>query len=101
MTNNLINIQQQVIKIPVGWGHQLGQAFSENFFSFLNSLHPTKIKEQLNSTDFKTMLKECIAHQSHINWFVCYAQKPILHNDYMGEDDNYLNNDFLNDFTDD
>lgn len=102
MTNDFINIHQQAIKVPIGWGrHQLGQAHSENFYAFLNSMHPVKIKEQLSSNDFKTMIKECTVNQSHMNWFVCYAQKPIPHNsNSLGEDDDSFIDDFLNEFTD-
>ncbi|KAI8978638.1 hypothetical protein BDB01DRAFT_266887 [Pilobolus umbonatus] len=73
-----IDVHQHKVTIPLGWGGQLGEVHAQNIHGFLKSLHPT-IKSQLDDDLDELLTKampECTDNQSHINWFVCYGQKP-------------------------
>ncbi|GAA5803417.1 hypothetical protein HPULCUR_008897 [Helicostylum pulchrum] len=79
-----IDVHQHRVTIPIGWGGQLGEVHAQNLCSFLQSIHPT-IKNYMNQngpqgagidTLIADAVKECTTMQSHMNWFVCYGQKP-------------------------
>lgn len=73
-----IDVHQHKVTIPLGWGGQLGEVHAQNIHAHLSSLHPS-IKQQLDDDvdeKLKSTIPECNANQSHMNWFVCYGQKP-------------------------
>lgn len=80
-----IDVHQHRVTIPIGWGGQLGEVHAQNLMSFLKSIHPN-IKRNIAFDNYnKTIdvdlliskaIKECTTMQSHMNWFVCYGQKP-------------------------
>jgi hypothetical protein len=78
-----IDVHQHRIAIPIGWGGKLGDIHAQNLSSFLKSLHPT-IREyicpghQIEAIDslIDSAIRECKTYKSHMNWFVCYGQKP-------------------------
>lgn len=79
-----IDVHQHRVTIPIGWGGQIGQVHAQNLCSFLQSIHPNvknsivQPDQQILDTDtlIETAVKECTTMQSHMNWFVCYGQKP-------------------------
>ncbi|KAI9249413.1 S-adenosyl-L-methionine-dependent methyltransferase [Phascolomyces articulosus] len=91
-----VDIHQEKVTVPLGWGGQLGEIHSQNLDAFLKSLDP-KIREatttqsklsdwepagmentttMLTDSAIEHMIKECTKYQSHFNWFVCYGRKP-------------------------
>ena len=77
----LVDVHQHKVTIPIGWGGQLGQVHAQNLQALLQSLHPdikqgmTAIADDVDGL-FAESLKECTQMQSHMNWFVCFGQKP-------------------------
>lgn len=81
-----IDVHQHRVTIPIGWGGQLGEVHAQNLCSFLQSIHP-HIKQNIAYDNYNQMIdldaliekaiKECTTMQSHMNWFVCYGQKPV------------------------
>ncbi|KAG2225913.1 hypothetical protein INT45_006609 [Circinella minor] len=91
-----VDVHQEKVTIPLGWGGQLGEIHSQNLHAYLKSLDP-KIR-QATSTQSKLsdwepagmdntiimmtdsaiehIIKECERYQSHFNWFACYGRKP-------------------------
>ncbi|KAI8889305.1 hypothetical protein K501DRAFT_3111 [Backusella circina FSU 941] len=78
-----IDVHQHRIAIPIGWGGKLGDIHAQNLSLFLKSLHPA-IREyicpghQIEAIDalIDNAIRECQTYRSHMNWFVCYGQKP-------------------------
>lgn len=80
-----IDVHQHRVTIPIGWGGQLGDVHAQNLCSFLQSIHPN-IKQNIAYNNYnqtidldaliEKAIKECTTMQSHMNWFVCYGQKP-------------------------
>jgi hypothetical protein len=81
-----IDVHQKKVTVPIGWGGQLGEVHAQNLCSLLKSIHPDFKKNIVtkNNGDLNTNIddiisqavKECTNMQSHMNWFVCYGQKP-------------------------
>ncbi|KAI8330434.1 S-adenosyl-L-methionine-dependent methyltransferase [Chlamydoabsidia padenii] len=92
-----VDINQQQVTIPLGWGGQVGQVHAQCTEAFYKSLSPT-IRNAVNnisppptwqptSLDYmmglsdpavEQAMNECGRYQSHMNWFVCYAQKSLI-----------------------
>ncbi|KAL0080305.1 hypothetical protein J3Q64DRAFT_1851294 [Phycomyces blakesleeanus] len=86
--NGFVDVHQRRITIPLGWGGQLGDVHAQNLETFFQSLNP-RIKEAARSSDpdnedvlsnevIQHAMRECKKYQSHLNWFVCYGQKPPM-----------------------
>ncbi|KAI8086086.1 uncharacterized protein BX664DRAFT_334877 [Halteromyces radiatus] len=92
-----VDIRQQQVTIPLGWGGQVGQVHAQCTESFYKSLSPTirnavtntsppptwqpgalDFMLGLSDTAIEQAMKECLRYQSHLNWFVCYAQKSLI-----------------------
>ncbi|KAI8342655.1 hypothetical protein BC941DRAFT_413450 [Chlamydoabsidia padenii] len=86
-----VEINQQQVTIPLGWGGQVGQVHAQTTESFLKSLSPSvrdsivtppptwqPDAQGLSDTVIEQAMKECLRHQSYLNWFVCYAQKSLV-----------------------
>jgi hypothetical protein len=79
--NGFIDVHHHGVATPLGWG-PLGDSHLQNFSAFLKSIHP-RIRDSLYPQD-KSLVNviidkattECTTFQSHVNWFVCYCQKP-------------------------
>lgn len=74
MTGGFVDVYQDRITIPLGWGGQLGQIHAQIIESFYRSLHPDVL--QATSDEIHQAIEECEKYQSHLNWYSCYAQKP-------------------------
>jgi hypothetical protein len=80
-----IDVHQHRVTIPIGWGGQLGEVHAQNLCCFLKSIHPN-IKQNIAYDNYNKLIdvdlliskaiKECTTMRSHMNWFVCYGQKP-------------------------
>ena len=96
--SGFVDVHQEKVTIPLGWGGQLGEIHSQNLEAFLKSLDP-KIREatttqqrlsdwepagmdntttMLTDSAIEHMVRECAKYQSHLNWFVCYGRKPSI-----------------------
>ncbi|KAI8144228.1 hypothetical protein BJV82DRAFT_79845 [Fennellomyces sp. T-0311] len=96
--DGFVDVHQDKITIPLGWGGQLGEIHSQNLEAFMKSLDP-KIREatttqqklsnwepagmdhtttMLTDSAIEHMMRECAKYQSHLNWFVCYGRKPSI-----------------------
>ncbi|KAI8354025.1 S-adenosyl-L-methionine-dependent methyltransferase, partial [Blakeslea trispora] len=76
---NFVDIHQHRVRIPIGWGGHLGEVHGQDFQAFIRSIHPKLIRSHLSTDLDESMakaVKECALNQSHVNWFVCYGQKP-------------------------
>ncbi|KAI7869357.1 hypothetical protein BDF14DRAFT_355379 [Spinellus fusiger] len=92
-----VDIQQQRVAIPLGWGGPLGEVHSQNIGSLLSSLNPTLCRPQtsplsppltpttpgvggqgLDATTIQQVLEECKRYQSHLNWHVCFGRKSTV-----------------------
>lgn len=92
-----VDINQQQVTIPLGWGGQVGQVHAQCTEAFYKSLspavrkavhnnsppptwQPTSLDYMLGLSDpaIEQAMKECLRYQSHMNWFVCYAQKSLI-----------------------
>ncbi|KAG0175098.1 hypothetical protein DFQ28_005008 [Apophysomyces sp. BC1034] len=86
-----IDIHQSKVNIPLGWGGQLGELHSQNMECYLRSLNPlireAMVSATLSEIESTTTLDdvavqhitaECKKHQSHLNWYTCYGQKPPI-----------------------
>lgn len=80
-----IDVHQHKVSIPIGWGGQLGEVHAQNLSNLLQSMHPSIKKDIAFNNKGQTIdidalipkaIEECKATQSHMNWFVCYGQKP-------------------------
>lgn len=80
-----VDVHQRKVTVPIGWGGQLGEVHAQNLCSLLQSIHPEMKKDicanggdGISSIDelITKAIEECTAMQSHMNWFVCYGQKP-------------------------
>ncbi|KAI9017896.1 S-adenosyl-L-methionine-dependent methyltransferase [Phycomyces nitens] len=86
-SNGFVDVHQRRITIPLGWGGQLGDVHAQNVETFFQSLSP-RIKDAARSTDpdedvlsnqvIQHAMRECKKYQSHLNWYVCYGQKPPM-----------------------
>ena len=91
-----VDVHQEKVTIPLGWGGQLGEIHSQNLHAFLKSLDP-KIRQatttqsklsdwepagmdntitMMTDSAIEHIMKECERYQSHFNWFACYGRKP-------------------------
>ncbi|ORX58248.1 S-adenosyl-L-methionine-dependent methyltransferase [Hesseltinella vesiculosa] len=92
--NGFVDIHQEETTIPLGWNGQVGQVHGQCFESFLKSIRPA-LRESVQCSptwEPQTMeahmgltipmvnkiVRECAKYQSHLNWYVCYAQKSSL-----------------------
>ncbi|CAO3617353.1 unnamed protein product [Cunninghamella blakesleeana] len=95
--HGFVDVHQQQITIPIGWGGQVGQIHSQCLESFYQSLNPvirdavttssTNPLWQPSDIDYTSglsnfaiqqVMKECIRYQSHLNWYTVYAQKSLI-----------------------
>ncbi|CAO3587293.1 unnamed protein product [Absidia cylindrospora] len=99
--DGFVDIHQQQVTIPLGWGGQVGQVHAQCTESFYKSLSPTirnAVKNKsppitpswqptsdtehymmgLSDTAIEQAMKECLRFQSHLNWYTCYAQKSLV-----------------------
>lgn len=89
-TTNFIDICQEHTTLPLGgWGGgQIGNLHGENFKSLLSSIQyrPTialldekmkKLQLPLAKSTIHTIFDECEQHKSYLDWFACYARKPL------------------------
>lgn len=84
-----VDVHQRKVTVPIGWGGQLGEVHAQNLCNLLLSIHPelkkdicASSKDGISSIDelIPKAIKECTIMQSHMNWFVCYGQKPAKNN---------------------
>ncbi|CAO3633949.1 unnamed protein product [Cunninghamella blakesleeana] len=94
-----IDIRQQRVTIPLGWGGKLGELHGQNLSLYLKSINPSITKPKKESTPLSTTwsppgiehkttvlseaaiqhtLMECKKYQSHLNWYTCYAKKSSI-----------------------
>jgi hypothetical protein len=89
-----VDIHQQQVTIPLGWGGQVGQVHAQAMDAFYKSLKPTlrtsavtrsppstwqpATETHLSDQAIEQAVKECLRYQSYLNWFVCHAQKAFL-----------------------
>ncbi|KAF7731581.1 hypothetical protein EC973_009345 [Apophysomyces ossiformis] len=97
MTQGFVNVRQQRVTMPLGWGGQMGEVHAQNFEGFFRSIHPSIKPTTTTSTKqvsqwqpagmehrkivfsdaaIRLAMEECKKYQSHLNWFTCYGQKP-------------------------
>ncbi|KAI8060532.1 hypothetical protein BC940DRAFT_151765 [Gongronella butleri] len=92
--HGFIDIHQDTSSIPLGWGGQVGQVHGQCFEGFLNAIrpalresvqcpgtwNPTTMEAHMGLTPslIQKIIKECVQCQSHLNWYVCYAQKSMV-----------------------
>lgn len=79
-----IDVNQDRVTIPLGWGGQLGQIHAQNIETFYQTLHPlirnaTTLPEHpqgMTETVVRQAMLECQKYQSHLNWYTWVGQKP-------------------------
>lgn len=79
-----IDVSQDRVTIPLGWGGQLGQIHAQNIETFYQTLHPlirnattTQDHPQgMTDTVVRQAMLECQKYQSHLNWYTWIGQKP-------------------------
>ena len=79
-----IDVNQDRVTIPLGWGGQLGQIHAQNIETFYQTLHPlirnaTTIPDHpqgMTDTVLRQAMLECQKYQSHLNWYTWVGQKP-------------------------
>ncbi|KAL0095339.1 hypothetical protein J3Q64DRAFT_1061229 [Phycomyces blakesleeanus] len=98
--SGFVDIQQQRVAIPLGWGGQLGELHAQNIGCLLRSLSPSARRssrvavsplssppstptslspfQEINPESIKEVLDECQKYQSHLNWYVCFGHKSVL-----------------------
>lgn len=72
---SFLHVRQNRVTLPLGWGGQVGQILAQNMESFYCSLHPG-LRDGVTDEDIHDAMLEAAKHQSHMNWYTCYAQKP-------------------------
>jgi hypothetical protein len=94
---SFVDVHQQQVTIPLGWGGQVGQVHAQCTEAFFKSLSPTIRNAVTNTsppptwqptsldymlglsdTAIELAMNECLRFQSHLNWFACYAQKSLI-----------------------
>lgn len=79
MTSQFVNVHQNRVTIPLGWGGQLGRIHGQSMHAFYRTLHPTiRKRARLNDEVIEQIMHECEKFQSHLNWYACFGQKPSL-----------------------
>ncbi|KAI9494370.1 hypothetical protein BDB00DRAFT_313625 [Zychaea mexicana] len=79
-----VDVHQDRVTIPLGWGEQLGQIHGQTMEGFYQSLHPSvrqatttdEYPEGLTEAAIQQVMMECQKYQSHCPWYACYGQKP-------------------------
>ncbi|KAG2219221.1 hypothetical protein INT45_004581 [Circinella minor] len=80
-----VDVHQDRVTIPLGWGDQLGQIHGQTMEGFYQSLHRTRVRQPTATLDYPEGLTEeviheammeCQKYQSHCTWYSCYGQKP-------------------------
>ena len=77
---NFVDVHQHRVRIPIGWGGHLGEVHGQDYMSCVCSMHPKLVRDHIDLDYDRVMadgVKQCALNQSHINWFVCYGQKPM------------------------
>lgn len=81
---NFVDVHQEHLNIPIGWGGKLGGLHAENYEQLLASI---KLKYadhcMMNSDEIKTIMMECKRHKSSLDYFSCYARKPLSQNGHL------------------
>ncbi|KAI8366932.1 S-adenosyl-L-methionine-dependent methyltransferase [Choanephora cucurbitarum] len=83
-----VDVHQHRVRIPIGWGGHLGEVHGQDYMACVCSMHPKLVRDHLDLDYDKVMadgVKQCAANQSHINWFVCYGQKPTVPSSHPSE----------------
>lgn len=70
-----VDVFQECVTIPLGWGGQLGEMHGQNLEAYLRSLDPKIRLEIFPEGSIDEIMRECAKHQSHLNWFGCYGRK--------------------------
>ncbi|KAI8149886.1 S-adenosyl-L-methionine-dependent methyltransferase [Fennellomyces sp. T-0311] len=79
-----VDVHQDRVTIPLGWGGQLGHIHGQTMEGFYQSLHRSirqatctpEYPEGLVDSTIQEAMMECQKYQSHCTWYACYGQKP-------------------------
>jgi hypothetical protein len=76
---NFIDICQEHSTLPLGgWGGgQIGDLHGANFKGLLSSIQSTDESLSLSKNSVDSILDECDRYKSYLDWFSCYARKPL------------------------
>lgn len=83
-----VEINQHQTGIGLGGdGERLGKIYAENHQLFLSSVAKRNDETALFSNeDLNQIMKECRDYESYVDWFICFARKPLLQDDDGGDD---------------
>lgn len=78
--SHFVDISHEQIALPLGYwtDQQIDLLHSQNFKKFLTSIH---IQDNpLRAQEINTVFEECERYKSYMDWFACYARKPLKEN---------------------
>ncbi|KAI8364714.1 S-adenosyl-L-methionine-dependent methyltransferase [Radiomyces spectabilis] len=71
-----VDVHQERVAIPLGWGSQTSEIHAQNFEAYVRSLNPKLRQGRMTSSDIQEMMEECKQYQSHLHWYTCHGRKP-------------------------
>lgn len=80
LMGHFIDIQQERAILPLGdWGGgQIEELHVANFRNLISSIQSTdESLSPLNKSSVDAILDECNQYKSYLDWFSCYARKPL------------------------